>query len=158
MPVQPGDVPDLSPSQSTFHMLRVIQQEHGALWTRRLAATPAPDLTKPQYAVLRVVRAYPGIDQVSAGQFAATDKATIAALLDKLERRGLLWREVNPADRRRRQLHLTGQGENVLATTELVISSLNEELLSRLSPAEQTQLRTLLRKLTSPDDDPAAAP
>jgi DNA-binding MarR family transcriptional regulator len=158
MPVQPEGVPDLSPSQSIFHMLRVIQQEHGALWTRRLAATPAPELTKPQYAVLRVVRAYPGIDQVSAGHLAATDTATIAALLDKLERRGLLRRKVNAADRRRRQLHLTRQGENVLATTELVISSLNEELLSRLSPAELAQLRTLLRKLSSYDDDPAAAP
>lgn len=158
MPVQPGDVPDLSPSQSIFHMLRVIQQKHGALWTQRLAATPAPELTKPQYAVLRVVRACPGIDQVSAGQFAATDTATITALLDKLERRGLLRREVHPADRRRRQLHLTEKGQDVLATTEQVISSLNEELLSRLTPPEQARLRALLRKLTSPDDDPAAAP
>jgi MarR family transcriptional regulator, temperature-dependent positive regulator of motility len=158
MPVQRGDVPDLSPSQSIFHMLRVIQQEHGALWTRRLAATPAPELTKPQYAVLRVVRACPGIDQVSAGHLAATDTATIAALLDKLERRGLLWREVNPGDRRRRQLHLTAWGKNVLAATEQVISALNEELLSRLTPREQAQLGTLLRKLTTSGTDPAAAP
>ena len=104
------------------------------------------------------MRAYPGIDQVSAGHLAATDTATIVALLDKLERRGLLRREIDPADRQRRHLHLTEQGQDVVATTELVISSLNEELLGRLSPAEQSQLRILLSKLTSVNEHPAAAP
>jgi DNA-binding MarR family transcriptional regulator len=152
MPVQPRDVPDLSLSQSIFHMLRVFQQEHGVLWAKRLAATPVQQLTKPQYAVLRVIRAYPGIDQVSAGHAAGTDTATLAAMLEKLERRGLLRREVDPGDRRRRQLHLTECGDQMLASAEPVISSLNEELLSRLSAAEQAQLRALLGKITGLDE------
>jgi MarR family transcriptional regulator, temperature-dependent positive regulator of motility len=151
MPVPTRGVPDLPPTQSIFHMLRIIQQEHGALWAKRLAATPLPELTKTQFAVLRVVRSYPGIDQVSAGQLAVSDTATIAATLDKLEQRGLLRRKVNPADRRRRQLHLTAQGQHVFASTDPVVSGLNEEFLNRLSTAEQAQLRTLLQKLTGLD-------
>src|SRR5512146_1239432 len=134
-------------NESVFHLMRVALQEHTAAWNERAGADPAVECTKPQYAVLRAVEADPGLDQASAAQFAGSDKATVAALLERLEGRGLIRREVDPFDRRRRKLYLTEQGESLLASVGPVVSDLNQELLSRLSPSEKADLVILLRKL-----------
>ena len=146
MPVQPRPHREVL-DQSVFHLLRVALQEHTALWNERVGTDPATECTKPQYAVLLAVEARPGLDQASAAQFAGSDKATVAALLDRLEGRRLVRREVDPLDRRRRKLYLTEQGEGLLASVGPVIMDLNQELLSRLSQSEQAALVTLLRKL-----------
>ena len=146
MPVQPhlrGEILH----ESVFHLLRVALQEHTALWNERVGAGPAVECTKPQYAVLRAVEADPGLDQASAAQFAGSDKATVAALLERLEDRRLIRREVNPLDRRRRKLYLTRQGESLLASVGPLVADLNQEMLSRLSPSEQADLVLMLRKL-----------
>ncbi len=146
MPVQPRLHREIL-NQSVFHLLRVALQEHTALWAERLSAGPAVECTKPQYAVLCAVEADPGLDQASAAQFAGSDKATVAALLERLEDRSLIRREVDPRDRRRRKLHLTQQGESLLASVGPVVVDVNQEMLSRLSPSEQADLVILLRKL-----------
>ncbi len=146
MPVQPHLDREIL-NQSVFHLLRVAVQEHTALWNERVGAGPAAECTKPQYAVLRAVEADPGLDQASAAQFAGSDKATVAALLERLEGRRLIHREVDPLDRRRRKLYLTKQGESLLASVGPVIADLNQEMLSRLSPSEQADLVIMLRKL-----------
>ncbi len=146
MPVQPRLRGEIL-SQSVFHLLRVALQEHTALWNERAGAGPAMECTKPQYAVLRAVEADPGLDQASAAQFAGSDKATVAALLERLEGRHLIRREVNPLDHRRRKLYLTKQGESLLASVGPLVADLNQEMLSRLSPSEQADLVILLRKL-----------
>jgi DNA-binding MarR family transcriptional regulator len=146
MPVQPhlrGEILN----ESVFHLLRVALQEHTALWGERVGADPAVECTKPQYAVLRAVEADPGLDQASAAQFAGSDKATVAALLERLEHRRLIRREVNPLDRRRRKLYLTRQGESLLASVGPLVADLNQEMLSRLSQSEQADLVIMLRKL-----------
>lgn len=146
MPVQPHLRREIL-DQSVFHLLRVALQEHTALWNERVGAGPTAECTKPQYAVLRAVEADPGLDQASAAQFSGSDKATVAALLERLEDRRLVRREVDPLDRRRRKLYLTEQGENLLALVGPVVIDLNQELLSRLSQSEQADLVILLRKL-----------
>jgi DNA-binding MarR family transcriptional regulator len=134
-------------NESVFHLMRIALQEHAVLWNERTGTGPAVECTKPQYAVLRAVEADPGLDQASAAHFAGSDKATVAALLERLEGRRLIRREVDPLDRRRRKLYLTHRGESLLASVGPVVLGINEELLSRLSPAEQAELAALLRKL-----------
>lgn len=146
MPVHPHPERE-DPNESVFHLLRVALQEHTALWNERVGAGPAAECTKPQYAVMCAVAADPGLDQASAAQYAGSDKATVAALLDRLEGRRLIRREVDPLDRRRRKLYLTEQGESLLASAGPVIAGLNQEMLSRLSQSEQANLVILLRKL-----------
>ena len=43
-----------------FHQLRQLFQQHTARWQHEL-----PDLTKPQYAVMRAIAEHPGIEQVA---------------------------------------------------------------------------------------------
>ncbi|MFF4752114.1 MarR family winged helix-turn-helix transcriptional regulator [Streptomyces sp. NPDC002514] len=127
----------------TFHLMRRVLQEHGAHWQGRL-----PHLTKPQYAVLRAVGEQPGIEQSAVAVSAGIDKATLAAVLLRLEQRGLIIRTVDLADRRRRLVHLTEEGDQEIRQTFPVAAEVDAALLDRLTPKERTQLQHLLAKLT----------
>lgn len=127
---------------AVFHLLRRAMQEHSARWQARL-----PQVTKPQYAVLRVIGARPGIEQSALGVQAAIDKATLAAMLLRMEERGLLRRSVDPGDRRRRLLELTAAGHAELRSAAPVADRVDAEMLDRLSPEERAQLHDLLVKL-----------
>jgi len=130
--------------EAVFHVMRRALQEHGARWQAEL-----PSLTKPQYAVLKAIAEGDDIDQASAGQQAAIDKATLANLMLRLEQRGLITRSVG-TDRRRRILRLTGRGEAALREADPVAREVDESMLRRLSAAERAELHRLLRKLSPP--------
>ncbi len=103
------------------------------------------DVTPVQYAVLRAVHDEPGIDQVTLAQRVALDTSTAADIATRLETKG--WLERALLARRQRSLHLTPSGGAVLAQMLAKVGPMHERLLQGLSPAEQTQLLHLLRKL-----------
>ena len=59
--------------QEAFHLLRQLFQQHTAQWQHAL-----PELTKPQYAVMRSIAEHPGIEQVALTEVAVSTKATLA--------------------------------------------------------------------------------
>uniref|UniRef100_UPI003296A1F1 MarR family winged helix-turn-helix transcriptional regulator n=1 Tax=Salmonella enterica TaxID=28901 RepID=UPI003296A1F1 len=69
-----------------------------------------PELTKPQYGVMRVIAAHPGIEQVGLTGAAVSTKATLAEMLSRMENRGLVKRENGPLDKRPRFVYLTALG------------------------------------------------
>lgn len=138
---------------AVFHLMRRVLQDHGARWQAGL-----PQLTKPQYAALSAIDEKPGIEQTALGRTAAIDKATLAAMLARLEQRELVERSVDGADRRRRVLHLTAEGRRVLAESTRLAERINGELLSRLTPAEAGQLRDLLTRLAADETGELAPP
>jgi DNA-binding MarR family transcriptional regulator len=68
-------------------------------------------------------------------------------LLDDLEERGLVAREVDPEDRRRRVVTLTAQGRRTVERVRRLGRDAEAETLAPLSEAEREQLRGLLRRL-----------
>lgn len=127
-----------------FHLMRRVLQEHGAHWQNHL-----PHLTKPQYAVLRAVGEQPGIEQSAVCAAAGLDKATLAAVLIRLEQRGLVTRTIDATDRRRRLLELTETGAREVRESLPVASDVDAHQLGRLSPDEREQLHALLAKLVT---------
>jgi DNA-binding MarR family transcriptional regulator len=134
---------------SVFHLMRLALQEHQAAWSTRMADVGAADYTKPQYALLRAVDATPGLDQSCAAETTGTDKATTAALVDRLQRRGLLERTVDEHDRRRRLLHLTEAGTELVRLMLPITEQVSDELLARISADERETLLDILAKLTT---------
>jgi DNA-binding MarR family transcriptional regulator len=65
-----------------------------------------------------------------------TRASTLTGLLDRLENRGYLVRELDPSDRRSFRLPLTGLGQEVAARALAAIADLERETLSRLDAAE----------------------
>lgn len=67
---------------------------------------------------------------------AGTRASTLTGLLDRLENRGYLVREVDPADRRSFRLPLTDQGREVAARVLAAIAALERAALARLDAAQ----------------------
>ena len=65
-----------------------------------------------------------------------TRASTLTGLLDRLETRGYLVRELDPSDRRSFRLPLTGLGQEVAAQALAAIADLEREALSRLDAAQ----------------------
>jgi DNA-binding MarR family transcriptional regulator len=68
-------------------------------------------------------------------------------VVDGLVDRGLIGREVDPADRRRRVLTLTDGGRTVVGDLIETGTEIEERFLRALKPAERTQLRRVLLAL-----------
>ena len=125
-----------------FHLMRQLFQEHTSQWLKAL-----PDLTKPQYAVMLAVSQQPGIEQMELINAAVSTKATLAEMLARMEKRGLIQRKLGSEDRRRRFIYLTPEGEAVLEAAIPVASDVDSAFLSRLSPEEQSELVKSLKIL-----------
>jgi DNA-binding MarR family transcriptional regulator len=91
-------------------------------------------------------------DSLPLGQRAerlACVKSNVTQLVDRLEADGLVTRSPDPGDRRSRLAVLTDKGRQACSHGNDIQHRTERELFSVLSADETTQLRRLLRKLTS---------
>ena len=70
------------------------------------------------------------------GERAGTRASTLTSLVDRLENRGYLARELDPADRRSFRLPLTKAGQAVAAQVLAAIADLERNALSRLDATQ----------------------
>jgi DNA-binding MarR family transcriptional regulator len=113
------------------------------LTTRVQRASADLDLSQRQFAALHGIR--DGAE--SPGELARLWQVTPAVLtgiVDRLERRGLVRREVDPSDRRRQRLALTEEG---IAASEDVEQALVNELAGQLAMASEEDLAALGRSI-----------
>ncbi|MCE7007138.1 MarR family transcriptional regulator [Kibdelosporangium philippinense] len=85
--------------------------------------------------------------QLALGHALGVDKTTMTALLDKLERSGLVVRTPDPHDRRARIPVLTEAGRELQAKLYVQLKAVEEHSLAPLSPDEREVLRSLLRRI-----------
>ncbi|MBF9000973.1 MULTISPECIES: MarR family winged helix-turn-helix transcriptional regulator [Vibrio] len=128
-----------------FHLMRKLFQEHTASWQRGM-----PSLTKPQYSVMRAVSDQPGIEQVELMDASVTTKATLAEMLGRMEKRGLIRREQSETDKRRRFVFLTPEGEELLNEATPIANNVDDVYLERLTKEEHDEFIRLLKKLVTP--------
>ena len=112
-----------------FEPLGLNEGDYGVLAPLRRAGAPF-ELTPTELAKHRMM--------TSGGMTAA---------LDRLERRGLIARVPNPADRRGSLVQLTETGRHAIDEAMTQHVQTEQQLVAGLTPKEQTQLRDLLRKL-----------
>ncbi|ANH82556.1 hypothetical protein A8C56_17645 [Niabella ginsenosidivorans] len=65
------------------------------------------DLTAEMYSVLRCLWEKNGVNQQELAEMSYKEKANLTKLIDHLERRGLVYREMNQADKRNKLIFLT---------------------------------------------------
>ena len=116
------------------------------------------DLTPKEFAILRMIREKPQVDQVSLARFIGIDTSSAALTAARLEKRALITRVVSSTDRRLLQLRLTPAGEEVLNSTVSGVHTMRERMLSRLSENEQEIFMTLLRKFVNLNNEESRAP
>ena len=104
-------------------------------------------LTPPQFGVLALLHGRGGQRQATLCERGAIDPNTMVGIVDRLEAAGLVTRRRDPQDRRAYLVRITPKGRR---TFENCIPPRNQAASRSwiaLSPAEQNQLRDLLRKV-----------
>ena len=104
------------------------------------------DLTSVQFAALNTLDTNEGLDQATVAQRIAYDRATIGAVIKRLEQRGLVVRRRDQADRRAFKLELTEQGKALLEELRPIVLTLQANILPTLSELEQATLLELMAK------------
>jgi len=100
------------------------------------------------YTVLVVAASSSGRSQREISDLLGLDPSGIVAMVDDLERLGLVRREPNPDDRRTRLVVATGAGRQRLQETEPVARAVDDRLLADLDENERQTLRALLQRIT----------
>ena len=86
------------------------------------------------------------MDQATVAQRIAYDRATIGAVIKRLEQKGLVVRRRDQADRRAFKLELTEQGKALLEELRPIVLTLQANILPTLSELEQATLLELMAK------------
>ena len=138
---------------STLEFMRLLWALDHVLHKRSKWMARRFGITGPQRFALRVIGREP---EVSAGRLAGILKvhpSTLTGILQRIERRGLLLRQVDQGDRRRVRLELTPSGRAVTATSGGSIEDLVAGVLRRTSAARLASttgvLKALVRALES---------
>ena len=105
------------------------------------------DFTPGSFGVLTLIRANPGITQVALAAAFGVDKSTMSPVIFRLEKRGLIRREVLPSDRRCHALFFEESEEPTFLAAREKIRAFEENVAARLSKLDQRELARLLAKL-----------
>ncbi|MBN9407899.1 MAG: MarR family transcriptional regulator [Burkholderiales bacterium] len=135
------------------YLMRRAQQWAVALFMEETADV---DVTPVQFAMLHVLIAAPGTDQVTLARRVAFDEATSGSVIARLEAKGWVRREPDTIDRRRKLLWATSEGEAVAQSMKRAVRRAQKRIMSPLSGPEADQLMNLLDKLVSGHEETAA--
>jgi DNA-binding MarR family transcriptional regulator len=107
------------------------------------------DFTPGSFGVLTLIRANPGITQVALAAAFGIDKSTMSPVIFRLEKRGLIRREVLASDRRYHALYFEPAAEATFLAAREKVRTFEGGVAARLSKPEQRELARLLGKLQS---------
>ena len=120
----------------------------GAQAAARFAERLEPLKLAPQHAgLLRLLGVAAGVSQRALAERLGVLPSRLVTLVDELERRGLVERRDDPADRRSYALYLTETGALTLDDIARVAREHGESLCAPLSAFERQQLGSLLARI-----------
>ncbi|MFE6895527.1 MarR family winged helix-turn-helix transcriptional regulator [Streptomyces sp. NPDC057717] len=126
------------------HLARRLQQAHYLLWNTMVSE----ETTSPQFAVLNALVAEPGLDQRTVGERVGLDRSTIAEVISRLSRRGLIDKVRDPQDGRRSLLRLTDDGTRIHRKLTVRTARMNQIFLAPLSADEQAVFFDLIQRVS----------
>jgi DNA-binding MarR family transcriptional regulator len=124
-----------------------LRMASAAVYRDFAAALAELALTQKQLAVLELIARNPGVSQIDLANTLGTDRATMMALVDRLDLRGLIERRPSKLDKRRQELRLTTSGEAVRLEAFGLVDRHEQRFLSRFTPAERERLVDALKHI-----------
>jgi DNA-binding MarR family transcriptional regulator len=118
-----------------------------ALIAREEPVLRAHDISMWGYIVLTALVEQPVRTQAALAQAINADKSRIISVLDELQRRGLIQRQPDEADRRVHLLSLTPAGDRLRRSVEAAIRRTEEQVLEVLPPADREAFLRSLKAL-----------
>ena len=114
-------------------------------------------LTARQAGILTLVTEGAPMTQKALGDMLRIDRTTMVSLIDDLERKGYVIRQRHPRDRRAFLVQPTPSGHTAKVQAVAILDEQQSRFLAPLTPAQQQQLGTLLKRLQQPPEPPTTA-
>jgi DNA-binding MarR family transcriptional regulator len=124
-----------------------IRRAQIALWRDFHRNVSKGEVRPGLFSVLVLASANPGVAQIQLARLLAIDKASVVALVDRLEHAGLIARRRSTVDRRRQGIFVTAEGTKRLKVLKREMISHEKRFVDRMTEAELQQLIELLRRL-----------
>jgi DNA-binding MarR family transcriptional regulator len=133
------------------HLGYLLRQASVALRTRMDRALADLGVTQPQFAVLTMVAAYPGLSNADLARLSLLTPQTVSVIVANLKRSGALASKPHAVHGRIRHLSLTTKGEHALARCKARVQTLEAGLVAGLSNKEAVAIRQWLVRVAVAD-------
>jgi len=104
-------------------------------------------LTPDQFTALRTVLEHEGISQRQLTSLMSSDPNTVASLLERMEKAGLIGRQTQDQDRRANRVRLKPSGKSKYEKARAMAITLQSEVLSTLPAEAREEFLTNLDKI-----------
>jgi MarR family transcriptional regulator, lower aerobic nicotinate degradation pathway regulator len=149
MEPEPMNADDEPRPPARLRALASWQAGRVAILGTRLIARHMPLSARAEFAVLAALEEYGELSQADLGRRLGLDRNEISGIAGRLEQGEYIDRHVDPDNRRRNVLTLTGSGRRYMEDIQRRADAAQDELLVGLTEAERRQLNELLTKLLS---------
>lgn len=142
-------------SQSPSHLLRRAEQFAADLFAR---SDLNDGVTLRQTVLMAAIAEAEGASQSDLVRITGVDRSTLAEMMARMEKRGLIARAAAADDGRAKSVRLTGEGRRRLNATLPAIRAVDRALLSALPANQRSGFQAILSELAVSADREAAAP
>lgn len=146
--------PEFRLSDSPSHLLRRAQQYVSESF---LKTSLADSVTLRQTVVLAAVSESEGLSQTELVQATGIDRSTLAEMIARMEKKGLVERSAAERDGRAKSVYLTAEGRSALAEALPAIMAVDQALLDILPRNRRKGFRDTLEIVVKKADETSAA-
>ena len=107
------------------------------------------NLYSGQPRLLFAIQENPGITIQKLVVITGNTKESISVSIKRMVKMGFIVRQINPNDKREKQLHLTEQGQHLSQTIHLEFDTLNNMMFDGLAEQEENDVIILFEKMTA---------
>ena len=125
----------------------LLRQAAGAHRHRMDRALADLDVTHPQFSVMTMLNAYPGISNADVARLAMLTPQTVSVIIANLERAGTIKRVPHNLHGRILQIELTPEGRALLRRCRERVQKLEQELSGGMGEAEEAAIRSWLVRI-----------
>jgi DNA-binding MarR family transcriptional regulator len=123
------------------YLLRQAGAAHRLRMERALADL---GITPPQFVVLTMLAAYPGLSNADLARLALLTPQTVSVIVANLERSGAITRRPHAVHGRIQHIDVTADGQALLKTCRTRVKTIEAELIAGFSPEEEQVVRRWL--------------
>lgn len=152
MPVHAGvppPPPGLGKRGEHGHLAYLLRQAQAATRLTLERALAEFGITSPQFAVLTMLKAYPGLSGADLARVAVLTPQTVGVIIRNLERDGAIRKTPHPVHGRVLQWNLTRRGQTLLGRCRQRVNAVERRLMTGLSATAQATIRRWLSKVAA---------
>lgn len=146
-----GEIKSLN--KSAFHLLRRASQYAADLYAEEIGKS---GLTHRQFAVLLTISQHEGLSQTDLVNKTGIDRSTLADLVARLLKKGLIQRRRTKEDARANTIRLSAAGRRALTATQPAAANADKRLLNLLNATQRREFMAALNAISDALDGAAA--